>query len=168
MDIETYMREAARFDNHTDAGMLDALAHGVQAEAGEVLECVLFGWSGDELLHEMGDVAWGLGQLARHTGFAAHRFTDLSWAADDTAVRHAARLAAFCSKLSGVMEKSHRTTHADLDVHQAIRACLHDAWQALICVASSYGYSMEQVMQANIDKLTARYAERGLPVKEAS
>lgn len=119
VDIETYMRQAWRFDNHTEAGALDALAHGVQAEAGEVLDCVLTGWSGDELLHELGDVTWGLGQLALRTGFPADRFTVGSRSADDTALRSAGTLAVMCSKISGVMEKSHRGTHADVDVRQA-------------------------------------------------
>jgi hypothetical protein len=168
VDIETYMREARRFDNHRPEAMLDALVHGLMAEVGEVWGCLLDRDYGLGVLHEMGDVAWNVARLADVVGVPPAELVRDQWepAVDDLAaagelVRHAAAVA-------GLLEKSHRIVKFPWDLHDRIAQALHETWQALECYAGWHRYGMDVVMRTNIDKLTARYAERGLTVKEAS
>lgn len=168
MDIGTYMREARRFDNHQDVRLIDALVHGVAAEVGEVMACLDDGNHGVDLLHELGDVKWNLIRLADELDYDTAELLRYGWgpAGGDTA--EAFRLPVHALKLSGVMEKWYRNTTPPWALRTELAHHLHGAWQALASLGKLYGYSPARVSQANIDKLTRRYAERGLPVKEAS
>lgn len=174
MDIETYMREARRFDNHKPEHMLDALAHGLMAEVGEVVECVTRSDYGPDFLAECGDVTCNLARLADEVGYSTALLGERPWKPSLGGVHAKDDLVLFASRVSGLMEKSHREPHANQApfdyeyLHHAVGQFAHRAWCALAVLVERHGYDMAQVMQANIDKLTARYAERGLPVKEAS
>ena len=169
MDIETYMREARRFDNHRPETMLDALAHGLMAEVGEVAECIGYGDFGHELLYELGDVAWNLIRLADELDMDPDDLHMSDRASVPLAGRDLAVLVSRASKVAGVLEKNHRTvTPADWQMKNRLRREVSGAWWAWKMVVERCGRAPADVMQVNITKLTARYAERGLPVKEAS
>lgn len=176
MDIETYMREAARFDNHRQDILLDGLVDGLAAECAELLdEAMRTGWnfSRDDLLSEAGDVQWELARIATCAWanvadlFAAEQIAQPD---DDASLFvRAAQLVVEVGKVSGHMEKHRREVRPPV-AHTVdnIRLAARTAWTHLAWVAECAGFTMDQVRQANIDKLTARYAERGLTVKEAS
>lgn len=163
MDIETYMREARRFDNHKPETMLDALAHGLMAEVGEVVECVGNKSVGLALFHELGDVAWNLARLADETGTDPESLAFPRTGPPEDRVVGAAILTVRAAHISGLLEKSHRAAPPSWHLREEIGRLLFLAWQALSALADRCGYAMEGVMQANIDKLTARYAEPGAP-----
>jgi hypothetical protein len=167
MDVQTYMREARRFDNHQEGRLIDALVHGVAAEVGEVMACLADRNHGVDLLHELGDVKWNLIRLADELGYDPNEFLRYGWgpAGGDTA--EAYRLPIHALKLSGVMEKWYRTTPTPWAVRDELAHHLHAAWQALSRLGYLHGYSPARVSQANIDKLARRYTERGLPVRDA-
>ena len=169
MDIETYMREAARFDNHRPETMLDALAHGLMAEVGEVAECIGYGHFGNELVYELGDVAWNLIRLADELDMEPDDLHMSGRASVPLAGRDLAVLVSQASKVAGVLEKNHRTvTPAEWQMKNRLRREVSGAWWAWKMVVERCGRAPADVMQANITKLHARYAERGLPVKEVS
>ena len=174
MEIVTYMREAKRFDNHRPEAMLDALAHGLMAEVGEVVDCVARADYGRDFLAECGDVAWNLARLADEVGYTPALLGERSWSPPHGGVHAKDDLVLFASRVSGLMEKSHRVPHANQApfdyeyLRHAVGHFVHRAWLVLTVLAERHGFDMEQVMQANITKLHARHAERGLPVKEAT
>jgi NTP pyrophosphatase (non-canonical NTP hydrolase) len=168
VDIETYMREARRFDNHRPETMLDALAHGLMAEVGEVMECIVRGAPRGDLLLELGDVKWNLIRLADEVGHDPNELLRYGWGPFTSDIEAAGNLVFYCSKMSGLMEKWYRETPVSWEMGAEIAHKLHAAWQSLNRLGDRYGFTPAQVSQANIDKLTRRYAERGLPVKEAS
>jgi NTP pyrophosphatase (non-canonical NTP hydrolase) len=168
MDITTYMEQARRFDNHQDGRLIDALVHGVAAEVGEVMACLADHNHGTDLLHELGDVKWNLIRLADELDYDPSELLRYGWGPAGGDVAEAYRLPVYALKLSGVMEKWYRTTPTPWAVRTELAHHLHGAWQALAGLGRLYGYSPARVSEANIDKLTRRYAERGLPVKEAS
>jgi NTP pyrophosphatase (non-canonical NTP hydrolase) len=167
VDIETYMREARRFDNHRPEAMLDALTHGLMAEVGEVVESVLCRAPRSELLLELGDVKWNLIRLADEVGLDPSELLKYGWGPASSDVEAVGYLVLYCSKVSSLMEKNHRTAPVPWKLEAEVAHRLHGAWQALARLGDRFGCTPAQVSQANIDKLTARYAERGLPVKEA-
>lgn len=168
MDIETYVREARRFDNHQDARVVESLAHGLAAEIGEVWGCVLDRDHGPNLLHELGDVAWNVARLADEVGLRPAELLRYAWGPAEGVEDAAGELVRRGAKISGLLEKWLRTTPPPWELKSEIAHYLHPTWQALTRCSGWFGYRMDHVMQANIDKLTRRYAERGLPVKEAS
>lgn len=168
MDIETYMREARKFDNHTEALMLASLAHGLLAEAGEVTEAIALDRLGDPLLCELGDVAWNIVRLAEETGTGHQWLTEYVPFEPQPHLSTDRALSVVCARFAGLMEKWGRNRPAFWPTETEVSIALGQAWQTLAHVAAAHGYDMETVMARNIDKLTRRYAERGLPVKEAS
>jgi hypothetical protein len=168
VDIETYMREAKRFGNHREDVLWASLIHGLTAEAGEVMEACSAGNVGNELLSELGDVAWNIVRFTDVTATGVRWLTEpveferLPYLDPDRALSIA------CAKVSGLMEKWGRDRVAHWPTELEVANALGFAWQTLARAAEVYGWTMSDVMQANIDKLTARYAERGLPVKEAT
>lgn len=168
MDIETYMREARRFDNHKPETMLDALAHGLMAEVGEVMECIVRDAPRGDLLLELGDVKWNLIRLADEVGHDPNELLHYTWGPFVSDMEAAGNLVFYCSKVSGLLEKRCRDVPVAWELRAEIAHKLHAAWQSLARIGDRFGFTPAQVSQANIDKLTARYAERGLPVKEAS
>lgn len=169
MDITTYMREARRFDNHRPETMLDALAHGLMAEVGEVAECIAYGEYGRELVYELGDVAWNLVRLADELDMEPDDLFLSDRPSPPVAGRDLALLVSRASKVAGVLEKSHRTTlPADWKTKNRLRREVGGAWWAWRVLVERCNRVPAEVMQVNIEKLHERYAERGLPVKEAS
>lgn len=168
MDIETYMSEARRFDNHREDVLWASLVHGLTAEAGEVMEACAAGKLDAELLAELGDVAWNLVRFADVTATGVRWLTEpvefprLPYLDPDRAISIA------CAKVAGLMEKWARDRAAHWPTELELANALGFAWQTLARSAEVYGWTMEGVMEGNIRKLTARYAERGLPVKEAT
>lgn len=169
MDIETYMREARRFDNHRPETMLDALAHGLMAEVGEVAECIAYGDFGPELVYELGDVAWNLIRLADVLDMEPDDLHLSDRALEPIRGADLAVLVSRASKIAGVLEKGHRTvTPADWQMKNRLRREVAGAWWAWKVLVERFNRTPANIMHGNIDKLTARYAERGLPVTEAS
>ena len=168
MDIETYMREAARFDNHQEPRMVESLAFGLAAEIGEVQGCALDHDYGVSLLHELGDVAWNAIRLADVVGLPTYELLRFPWGPADNEGEAVGELVRRGAKVSGLLEKWLRTTPPPWELKDEIAHHLHPTWQALTRCAGWYGYNMDAVRERNIRKLSRRYAERGLPVKEAS
>lgn len=169
MDIATYMREARRFDNHKPETMLDALAHGLMAEVGEVAECVAYGDFGPELVYELGDVAWNLIRLADVMEMEPDDLHLSDRALSPIRGADLAVLVSRASKVAGVLEKNHRTTTpAEWQLKNRLRREVAGAWWAWKILVERCDRRPSNVMAVNIEKLTRRYAERGLPVKEAS
>jgi NTP pyrophosphatase (non-canonical NTP hydrolase) len=169
VDIETYMREARRFDNHKPDTMLDALTHGLMAEVGEVAELIAYGEYGIELVYELGDVAWNLARLADVLDMEPDDLYLSDRASAPVAGRDLAVLVSRASKVAGVLEKNHRTTTpAEWKLKNRLRREVAGAWWAWKVLVERCDRRPADVMAVNIDKLTRRYAERGLTVKEAS
>lgn len=76
-------------------------------------------------------------------------------------------LTAEAGEVAGWFEKAARYHGELMDVND-LKLELGDVLWNVARLADYYGWTMSEVMQANIDKLHVRYAERGLPVKEAS
>lgn len=163
MDLATYFERSAPFCIHYPDRRLDAYAHGLMAEVGEVLEAIA--WAADrvlsrDLLHELGDVAWNLVQAARAVGLTPELLEPdrgvLPAVASDLSCERV--FVSSCARLSGVLEKSHRRGANGRELEEA-RAVLPQAWKALLTLAYRNGFSMRQVMDTNIEKLSARYAK---------
>jgi hypothetical protein len=168
VDVVTHMREARRFDNHQPETMLDALTHGLMAEVGEVLGCIAESDFGVNLLHELGDAKWNLIRIADEIGYDPYDFLRYGWGPQPGDMVTVCSLASYAGKVAGVMEKWHRIPRPPWELRDELARHIHGAWQALANLGEMYGYSPARVSQANIDKLTRRYAERELPVKEAT
>lgn len=158
MDIETYMREARRFDNHRPETMLDALAHGLMAEVGEVAECVGRGTPGEGLLLELGDVKWNLIRLVDVVGYDPFRLLINGWPEPRSVVYALANLVLHTGRIAGVLEKAHRIGWPAENIAADVSQHLHSSWQALSVLGHWFGYSPALVSEVNIKKLTERYA----------
>jgi NTP pyrophosphatase (non-canonical NTP hydrolase) len=168
VDIETYMREAVRFDNHREELMLASLTHGLMAEAGEVTEAIAMNRLGDPLLCELGDVAWNIARLAGELDIESWWLTEEVEFEPQPHLTPDRALTVVCSRFAGLMEKNGRESGQYRPDVSDLSTALGQAWQTLTHVAAAYGYGMAEVMQRNLAKLHARYAERGLPVRDAS
>jgi NTP pyrophosphatase (non-canonical NTP hydrolase) len=159
VDLAAYFEASARFCKHYESSRLDAYAHGLMAEVGEVARVI-----GDRdygaLLLELGDVAWNIVQLARLVGYDVSGFLKHGWGPPAGDLEGLADLVAFASKVSGVMEKRHRNAGGDDQWAMSnIHALLHPAYQSWAVVVRRYGYTPAQVFAANIEKLTVRYGK---------
>lgn len=161
MNLPDYFEASPRFDRHYPDGRLDAYAHGLMAEVGEVMEALSIPTVlSRELLHELGDVAWNVVQAARITGLTPALLEPnrgvLPEITSDLACERA--FVAACAKLSGILEKTHRRGSNGTELAEA-RTVLPHAWKALLTMAYRNGFSMRQVLDANIEKLTVRYGK---------
>lgn len=174
MNIVEYMEAARRFDNHHEGpGMIDALVHGAVNEAIELweefhVEDEFLSWTA--IRAEIGDVAWNLARLTGELGIEPTEVT-CRWDSGTVIASHpvvaahaAATVLRSVRKLSAFMEKAHRKNGPPL---AEMVPLVVSTWLDLQRVAWRCGWSIYKVMESNIDKLTERYAERGLQLREA-
>jgi NTP pyrophosphatase (non-canonical NTP hydrolase) len=70
-------------------------------------------------------------------------------------------LTAEAGEVAGAFEKATRIGR-ELDVDN-VKLELGDVLWNVARLAANYGWTLSEIMQANIDKLTARYAEQNIP-----
>lgn len=161
MDLATYFERSAPFCDHDpEMGLLSAYAHGLMAEVGEVLEELRVRHHGAELVHELGDCAWYIVQAARVTGLTARdllRSRDYFNGPGHETERY---FVSACAKVSGLLEKMHRHGRSeDPDLHGRLWVAIPAAWKALALLAHQYCHTPAGLLDANISKLSARYAK---------
>lgn len=159
MNIQDYTKAARTFDAHRPESMLDALAHGLVAEATEALEAC-FGRDTGAFFDELGDVQWELARIADYLHISTVVLEEAECERCPANVpivsSLAIALAVEAGRFSGLMEKRHRTNKVVTDDQLASR--LYLVWQRLTWLAWLCGWTMDQVRAGNIEKLSARYA----------
>ena len=168
MNISEYIEAARKFDNHCEDSMLDALVYGAIGEALELWEEVNVEWPDrGRILAEAGDVAWNLARLFDYLSHVeTHgRLPEVQGTYVDS-MRDAMIAVLFqARRMAGFMEKAKREDGPD--VRFDIGTCALHMWYATEDLVEHLGVSFEDVAKSNIDKLTKRYAERGLQLREA-
>jgi NTP pyrophosphatase (non-canonical NTP hydrolase) len=160
VNLADYFDKSARFCTHYPDSRLDAYAHGLMAEVGEVEEALMRGLRGEDLLLEFGDVAWNIVQAAGMVGLTPNDILKSYQYVRVEMGQTERRFVVACSKVSGLLEKSHRKGRSeDAELHGRLLVAIPAAWQSLNVLASLYGYTMARVMAANIEKLTVRYGK---------
>lgn len=160
MNISDYTAEAATFDRHRPDRLMDALVHGLAAEAAEVLEAVQAGDMG-VLLLELGDVAWGLSQIADCLTLDADLLAQAEGEIGPASPALSSVAIGLCvrvGQVSGLMEKWYRENHTPGIWPQMRRSVLR-CWSRWAWLVRCAGFTPEQVRDANIEKLTVRYGK---------
>ena len=158
MNIQDYTEAARSFDTHRPESMLDALAHGLAAEATEALEAC-FGRDTGAFFDELGDVQWELARLADHLHISTEVLEEAECERCPANVPILSSLAIAlvveAGRFSGLMEKRHRTNKVVTD--DELAGCLVLVWQRLTWLAWLCGWDMDTVREGNVRKLSARY-----------
>lgn len=148
MKWEEYIKESARTDTDRGDEAWDYYTTGLFEEVGEVLGIIKKAkWHGHELNRvalelEFGDVAWHVAALCR--------LLRIEVSLTPAAVRSMLDWAKLLAQEAGRMPPRYSLYHP---------AWLDRVFGALVYLSSEYGFDFEDVLQANIDKLRARYPD---------
>lgn len=162
MDLKTY-RVAALATEHTElrGNVSLRLQHaiiGLCSEAGEVAEYITLDEYDDiALAAECGDLLWYTNLALDSQGMTFDDLDDVTLAVED--IFDALALVSFeSSKLADILKKAlfYRNRPVDPD---KLRAHLSNLMALVRLILTRIGLTVEDVAQANVDKLMARYAK---------
>lgn len=158
MNIQDYTEAAQSFDRHHPDTINDGLVHGLASEATEALQAC-FGRDTNAFFDELGDVQWYLAMLAFQYSIDVAVLEEAECERCPANVPILSSLAIALvvesGKLSGQFEKCHRWN--DSGTVAEIQTAIVLVWQRLTWLAWVSGWTMDQVREQNIDKLSARY-----------
>ena len=158
MTLNQYQTLAARtISCHEHDNMRMHALHGLAAETGELIDAFYLADPCHDIaaVRELGDVCWMLAELCTAYGWnmadlcneetKPHRLYDCMW------------IAKYVGELHGIYQKryqGHRISEDD------VRKCIRGVWKGIITTLNGLpGYSLNDVLYINIDKLRKRYPD---------
>lgn len=160
MNFSEYQEQAARTANTSaEVPPLELnFALGMTDEAGEVIGLVCQPWvytTDAEMVSELGDVLWYTAMLALRYGITDCVLIEPPFFFNiDLLLQH---LAWHTSSVAGMVKKQFYHGH-DMDMTE-LRAGIWKVLNAISNLARHYGLTMNQIADANIAKLQARYPD---------